>query len=554
MAGLEPDLILSKGNILTVDKKNPRCEAVAIRDEKIAGVGSNLEIEGLKGPGTKIIDLKGKTVLPGFIDPHQHLLSYGITMKTWIDLSGTSWKEDICERVAERVKSFPKGRWILGRGWNEEAGGRELPTRWDLDKVAPDNPLALKDISGHYGLANSLALKLGGVTRDTPQPKVGWIDKDSKTGEPVGILREAAMNFVWNVNPPPSYAEILEAVEMGCHRANSLGLTSVHTVGIPLPQGVGYTAEELRAYLDLKLSGRLTVRTYLLIPVCRYFHKAGEEIMLDHQIGLGLKTGFGDSLLKIGPAKIFVDGSLNARSAALYEPYSDNPSTSGMMFYSQEELDSLVMKAHRAGFQLAIHAHGDRAIDVTLNSLEKALKEFPRENHRHRIKHVELLNDERIERIRKLGLIVTGIPTPAGFSPWFQEMARVRVGEKRAKYLHRYKDVMASGTLVVGGTDGHPVGKYLAPLQGLRDRVRVAGFTLEEALAIQTINSAHASFEEEVKGSIATRKLADLVVLAENPFAVDIDHVPDIRVEKTILGGKIIYENPASAESRGGKG
>jgi hypothetical protein len=286
----------------------------------------------------------------------------------------------------------------------------------------------------------------------------------------------------------------------------------------------------------------LTVRTYLLIPVCKYFHKAGDDIALDHQIALGQKTGFGDSLLKIGCAKIFVDGSLNARSAALYEPYSDNPKTSGMMFYSQEELDRVVLKAHTAGFQLAIHAHGDRAIDTTLNSLEKALKEYPRENHRHRIKHVELLDDARIERIRKLGLIVTGIPTPAGFSPWFQEMARVRVGEKRARELHRYKDVMKSGTLVTGGTDGHPVGKYLSPLQGLRDRVVVAGFPLQEALDIQTVHSAYASFEEDVKGSITEGKFADLVVLGEDPFAVDIEKVPEIRVEKTFLGGKIVYD------------
>jgi predicted amidohydrolase YtcJ len=547
MAGLHADFILFNGKIITQDPQNPRCQALAIYDQKIAVTGNDQAVLDLKGPETEILDLRGKTVLPGFIDPHQHLFSYGITMKTWIDLAGTSWREDICARVAERVRDFPKGKWILGRGWNEEAEGRKLPTRWDLDAVAPENPVILKDISGHYGLANSLALKYGKVTKDTPQPRVGWIDKDPKTGEPVGILREAAMNLCWDVNPPPSYEEILEAVELGCRRANSLGLTSVHTVGIPLPQGSGYTSEELRSYLDLKLQNRLTVRTYLLIPVCKYFHKAGDDITLDHQIALGQKTGFGDCLLKIGCAKIFVDGSLNARSAALYEPYSDNPKTSGMMFYTQEELDQVIMKAHKEGFQLAIHAHGDRAIDTALNSLEKALKEYPRENHRHRIKHVELLNTERIERIRKLDLIVTGIPTPAGFSPWFQEMARVRVGEKRAKELHRYKDVMKSGTVVTGGTDGHPVGKYLSPLQGLRDRVVVAGFTLEEALAIQTINSAYASFEENVKGSITKGKFADLVVLAEDPFAVDIEKVPEIRVEKTFLGGKIVYNRPSGS-------
>ncbi len=546
--GLSPNVILHNGNIITVNATRPKCQAIAIWQGKIVALGSDAEILALAGPDSRKLDLRGKTVLPGFIDPHQHLLSYGITMKTWMDLAGTSWREDICARVAERAKAFAKGRWILGRGWNEEAGGgRPLPTRYDLDKIAPDNPLALKDISGHYCLANSRAIELGKVSKDTAQPEHGWIDKDPKTGEPIGILRESAMGFVWDVNPPPSYEQIVEAVELGCAKANSLGITTVHTVGIPLPQGTGYTAEELGAYLDLKRRGKLTVRTYLLIPVNKYGHNPEDHIMLDHLIALGQKTGFGDAVLQVGCAKIFVDGSLNARSSALYEPYADDPSTSGMMFYTQEQLDRVVLKAHRAGFQLAIHAHGDRAVDTTLNSLEKALREYPRENHRHRVKHVELLSDEQIERIHKLNLIVTGIPTPAGFAPWFQALARQRVGKKREKYLHRYKDVMQSGTLVVGGTDGHPVGKYLSPLQGLRDRVRVAGFTLEEALKIQTINSAYASFEENMKGSIEEGKLADLVILKKDPFSVEIDQIPEIRVEMTILGGKIVWERPATA-------
>lgn len=542
-----PDLILSNGNIITMDSNHSRFEAIAIRDKKIVKVGGNDEVKGLKGHGTKLIELRGKTVVPGFIDPHQHLFSYGITMKTWIDLSETYSSQDILDRLADRIPSFEKEKWILGRGWSEESlQDHRLPTRWELDKVAPNNPVVFKDISGHYCIANSLALKLGGLTKDTPQPKHGWIDQDPASGDPNGILRESAMNYVWDISPPPKWEEILEAVEMGCQHSNSLGITSVHTVGIPLPQGLGYTAEELRAYVDLNLNNKLTVRTYLLIPVGKYFHAAKDTVMLDHLIGLGLRTGFGDSMLKIGAAKIFVDGSLNARSAALYEPYSDDPSTSGMLFYTQEELDAVVAKAHRAGFQIAIHAHGDRAIDVALNSYEKALNEYPRENHRHRIKHIELLSDGQIDRIKKLGLLATCIPSCAGFSPWFQKMARSRVGEKRLKFLHRYKDLLDNGTLVIGGTDGHPVGRYLSPLQGLRDRVVVAGFSIEQAMAIQTINSAFASFEEETKGSIEEGKLADVVILSEDPSAVDVNHIPGIRVEKTIVGGKIVFENPVS--------
>jgi predicted amidohydrolase YtcJ len=540
--GIHPEMILIHGHIVTMDPRKSRCEALAIDNQKIVKVGRNEEMESLKGPSTKVLDLGGKTVVPGFIDPHQHLMSYGITLKTWVDLAETYSCVEIIDRVAKRARSLPAGKWLLGRGWSEESlKDRKLPTRWELDEAAPNNPVALKDISGHYCLTNSKALALGKVTKDTPQPKSGWIDRDPRTGEPSGTLRESAMNYVWDISPPPQYEEMLEAIEMGCRHANSLGLTSVHSVGIPLPQGLGYTAEEYRAYLDLYKAGKLTVRTYHLIPVWKHFHKPEDTILLDHLVGLGMQTGFGDPMLKIGAAKIFVDGSLNARSAALYEPYSDDPSTSGMMFYTQEELDHVILKAHNAGFQLAIHAHGDKAIDTTLNSLEKALKEYPRENHRHRIKHVELLSDRQIERIRKLNLIVTGIPSSAGFSPWFQEMARIRVGEKRAKLLHRYKDVMMSGTLVVGGSDSHPTGRYLSPLQGLRDRVAISGFSLEQALAIETIHSAYASFEEDIKGSIEARKFADLVILAEDPFAVDLDHVPQIQVEKTIVGGKTVF-------------
>jgi predicted amidohydrolase YtcJ len=538
-----PNKILKGGNVITMDPSKPRCQAVAIRDEKIAGVGSDAEMEALVDQAAEVIELNGQTVVPGFIDPHQHLFSYGITMKTWVDLSETYSSQDILERLAKRIGDFPEGRWILGRGWSEESlQESRLPTRWELDEIAPANPVAFKDISGHYCIANSLALKLGDVTKDTPQPEHGRIDKDPETDEPNGILRESGMNYVWNTAPPPTWDEILEAVKMGARHANKLGITSVHTVGIPLPQGLGYTAEELGAYGELRQKGELTVRTYLLIPICKHVHRAEDTIMLDHLMGLGLQTGFGDSILKIGAAKIFVDGSLNARSAALYDPYEDDPSSSGMMFYSQEELNAVVEKAHRAGMQIAIHAHGDRAIDVTLNAYEKVLREIPRDNHRHRIKHIELLTDDQIERIKKLDLVATCIASSAGFSPWFQEMARKRVGKRRVKFLHRYKDLLDAGVTVAGGTDGHPVGRYLSPLQGLRDRVVVAGFSLEQAFRIETMNSAFASFEDNIKGSIEKGKLADMVVLAEDPYDVDIERLPDIRVRKTIVGGKIVYE------------
>lgn len=537
------DLILRNGNIITVNPRIPRCEALAIRDKRIVKIGSKRELDGHRG--SEVIDLRGKTVVPGFIDGHQHLLSYGITIKTWVDAYETNSSQEIVEKVAERARSYPKEKWIAGRGWTKEKlRDNRLPTRWELDKVAPDNPVTLKDISGHYCIANTKALNLAGVNKNTPQPKNGYIDRDFSSGEPNGILRETAMNYIWDIVPQPTWEELVEGIKLGCQHANSLGLTSVHNCPFGLPWAVGYTAEEIKAYVDLNLRGELSLKNYLLISVWEHFHRGSDTIMLDHLLGLGLKTGFGDSMLKIGPAKIFVDGSLNARSAALYEPYSDDPSTSGMMFYTQEQLDNVIEKAHKAGIQLAIHAHGDRAIDSALNSLERAMKKFPQEDHRHRIKHVELLSDEQISRIKKLGLIVTSIPSTAGFSPWYQEMARTRVGDKRAEFLHRYKDLMDHGVVISGGTDGHPAGKYLSPLQGLRDRVAVVGFTLDQALAIQTINSAFAAFEENEKGTIEEGKVADLVVLDEDPYAVNIDEISEIRVEKTILSGKVVFDNP----------
>jgi len=536
------DLILKNGNIITVNSKNPRCEALAIRDKRIIKVGTSRDMDRFRA--SKVVDLQGKTVVPGFIDAHQHLLSYGITIKTWVDAYETSNSEEIVDKVADKVLSSPKGNWIAGRGWAEEKlEGNKLPTRWDLDKVAPENPVTLKDISGHYCIANTMALDLAGINKDTPQPQNGHIDQDTGSGMPNGILRETAMNYIWDIVPQPTWDEMVEGIQLGCQHANSLGLTSVHNCPFGLPWAVGFINKEIKAYVDLNRRGELSLRNYLLISVWEHFHRGNDTIMLDHLIGLGLKTGFGDSMLKIGPAKIFVDGSLNARSAALYQPYDDDPSTSGMLFYTEEQLDNVIEKAQKAGIQLAIHAHGDRAIDMALNSVERALVKYPQKDHRHRIKHVELLSDEQIMRIKKLGLIVTSIPSTAGFSNWYQDMARVRVGNERTRFLHRYKDLLDNGTVIIGGTDGHPAGKYLSPLQGLHDRITVAGFTLDQALAIQTSNSAFAAFEERDKGTIEEGKLADLVVLVQDPYAVQVDKIPDIKVEKTILGGTVVFDS-----------
>ncbi|TET19141.1 amidohydrolase, partial [Candidatus Bathyarchaeota archaeon] len=291
------DLVLTNANVLTMNPSKPHAQAIAIKDRKIVKVGTSKEIKPYIGKNTKMIDLKEKTVVPGFIDTHVHITGYGKSLKE-VNLRGANSIKEIQKKLKNRTQRIPKGQWILGRGWDQDhLTEKRYPTRWDLDKFSPNNPVVLTRVCGHLCVANSQALELAGITRETTPPSAGQIDKDLKTGEPTGILRENAMDLVWKVIPEPSEEELIEACSLACQKAVEAGLTSVHWLTS--------SPAEIRVIQKLREQNKLPLRVYIMVSVK----------LLDHLIDLGLHTGFGDSRIRIGSVKIFSDGSLGARTA-----------------------------------------------------------------------------------------------------------------------------------------------------------------------------------------------------------------------------------------------
>jgi hypothetical protein len=519
------DLVLINGNIITMNPKQPYAQAVAIKYDKIVEVGTNNEVKPWTNKNTKIIDLKGKTVAPGFIDTHVHIRGFGRSL-TAIDLRGINSVKKIQQKLKEQVQKTPQDKWLFGHGWDQERlKEKRYPTKRDLDKVSPNNPVALRRVCGHMCVVNSKALELADITKETKSPPGGKIDKDPQTGEPTGILRENAMDLILKIVPEPDENELMGACVLACQKAVKAGLTGVHWI-IDSPT-------EISVIQKLRAQNKLPLRVYILIPV----------EFLDYLIKLGLHTGFGDNVVRIGCIKILADGSLGARTAALKEPYSDRPKTKGMMLYTPEELNRLVIKAHKAGFQLALHAIGDHTVEVVLNALEESLSRVPRKNHRHRIEHGSVLNEKAIQHMKKLNLIASVQPHFVVSDFWVAD----RVGPERARWVYPFKTLIKEGVTVAGGSDC-PV-EPINPLLGVQAAVArktfpEEGITVDDALRIYTINAAYASFEEDTKGSIEAGKLADLVVLSKNPLTVGSDKIGDIEVEVTIVGGKVVYGGP----------
>jgi len=519
---MQADLVLIGGNIITMDPSRPQAQAVAIRNKTIVKAGTNREIEPLVRESTKVIDLEGKTVLPGFTDAHIHMAGFGKSL-TQINLRNVRSIKKMQEKLKERLEDAKQGEWILGRGWDQDRfEEKRYPTRWDLDRASPNNPVVFTRVCGHLCVVNSKALEQARITARTTPSLGGRIDKDPETGDPTGILRENAMDLVHKAVPEPSEHQLLEACSLACQRASEAGLTSVHWII--------HSSAEIRVIQKLHAQNRLPLRAYMLLPA----------ELLDHLIRLGLSTGFGDDMVKIGGVKVFADGSLGARTAALHEPYSDDPSTRGMTLHSEEKLEELIMKTHEAGLQLAVHAIGDRAIDIVLTALEKALKRKPGKDHRHRIEHASVLNEKLVGHIKGLGVIASVQPHFVVSDFWVPD----RLGLERARWTYPFKTLIQKGVPIIGGSDC-PV-EPISPLLGIwaaasRESFPEERITVDEALRMYTIGAAFASFEERTKGSIEVDKLADLVVLSHDPRRVPLDEIREIEVEMTLVGGHIVY-------------
>jgi len=519
---MQTDLALVNGNIIAINPSRPQAQAVAIKNNRIVKVGTNREIKTLIKKSTKVVDLNGKTVVPGLIDTHVHMASFGKTL-TETNLRGVRSIKEMQYKLKNRVEKTEEEEWILGRGWDQDRlKEKRYPSRWDLDKVSPNNPVVLTRVCGHVCVVNSRALKKAGITAETTSPPAGRIDKDAKTGEPTGILRENAMDLVHRIIPEPSEHQLMKACRLACQKAVEAGLTSVHWII--------KSEAEIRTIQKLRAQKKLPLRVYLLTPV----------ELFDHLVGLGLSTGFGDDMVRIGGVKIFADGSLGARTAALHKSYSDDSSTRGMMIHSKEKLEELILKTHKAGLQLAVHAIGDRAIDAVLTALEKALEIQPRKDHRHRIEHASVLNKKLIKRMKKSGVIAPVQPHFVVSDFWVAD----RLGPKRARWAYPFKTLIQEGVQIAGGSDC-PV-EPINPLLGIWAAVSRKSFPEEqisvyEALRMYTIDAAFGSFEEDVKGSIEVGKLADLVVLSDDPRSVPPDEIKDVEVEMTFVSGRMVY-------------
>lgn len=540
-AALSPDLILTNGAVLTADAANSRAEAVAVWNGRIGAVGRASEIEPLGDGRTRVIDLKGRCVLPGLTDPHVHFADGGAHMMHRIDCrdfySNVRSIPQITEKIREHAASQAPGTWILAHGSPMQdfrmPEGR-FPDRHELDAAAPDNPVAI-NFGAHITIANSKALELAGIRAHDAAPDGGAIEFDDN-GEPTGKLVERAQYMVRNIIPKYSYQQMKDGILFAAGRCLARGITNIHDIVT--------NNESIRAYQELAEAGQLPIRVSMLIRVIE------AAIQKESLLNLGIKTGFGDDWLRIGGVKMSIDGGITGHVAKFYEPYVDDPCNEGLIRIEQDELDETVMAYHRAGHRICIHAIGDVAMDMALRSLEAALKEAPRNDHRHRIEHLGnwLVDDERLALIKRTGVLpVPNIP----FMHFIWDSLLACIGEDRLQDSFNIRTMLDAGLQITSGSDG----PAYWPLDSLRDlgtcvsRRTWTGttvgadqaITVDEAIRMFTINAAYNAFEEKIKGSIEPGKLADFAVLAENPHDVAPERIKDIMVDMTIVDGAIAF-------------
>ncbi len=509
-----PDTVFVNGRIYTLSERGANhAEALAIYQGRIVTVGRTSEIRKLADPQTAIADLEGKTVLPSFIDAHMHLTTAGLRQTGLIlDISAAASLAEALELLREEAKAREPGTWIRARGWDESYWPeRRYITREDLDGVAPQNPLIAVRVDGHLMTINSRGLTELKITHERPE----------EFDQSAGLLREATAWAVYQ-QIRPDQAETERALSAGMRLAHSLGVTSLHDV---------VNMQQIKAYERLRRRGQLKLRVRL-----------NPEIdALDSLSTLGLSSGFGNDHLKLGAIKLFADGSIGARNAALFEPYTDAPSTKGQLNYPQEELDHLVHRAHEVGFQIMIHAIGDRAIEAAIEAIARS---GAGPDDRPRIEHFELATPEQIHRCEQLGIIASMQPN---FLQWSgsQKLYDMRLGAERDRRIDPHRLVLERDVPLAFGSDGMPFG----PLFGVHCAVNAPyesqRLSVEEALHAYTLGATYAGFAEDDVGSLEPGKWADLIVLSGDPFEVSPTRLAEIEVLQTYLAGELVYVRQA---------
>jgi predicted amidohydrolase YtcJ len=544
---LPADLVLLGGKIVTVDSAVPFGQAVAIRDDRIVGVGRDSEMEAFVGPDTKTIHLNGKLVIPGFIEGHAHLMDLG-QVKGMLDLTRAKTWSEIVTMVGEKVKSVKPGEWIEGNGWHQDkwtsrpvpsVGG--LPVHDSLSLVSPNNPVALYHASGHQWIANAKAMELAEITHDTPNPEGGEIIRDS-AGRPIGVFLENASNLIYEAQQKSFSTMTPEEVVAADTRALSLGMEECAANGITSLHDAGETFARIDLLTQLAQENKLPIRLWVMI-------RDNTSVIKKH-LSEYPRVGLGSDHLTIRAIKLFADGALGSRGAWLLEPYDDMPQSTGQILTPLDSLETVARLAAAQSLQICTHACGDRANREILNLYERVFKSYPeKKDWRWRIEHAQHIHPIDVPRFGQLGIIAAmqGVHCTSD-GPWVPS----RLGERRAvERSYLWHDLIHSGALVINGTDAPvenvspiacfyssvtrklPDGSIFAPDQRM---------TRDEALRSYTINAAYAGFEESLKGSITVGKLADIVVLSKDIMTIPEDEILSTEVLYTIVGGKIIYQ------------
>ncbi len=524
-----PELILVNGDILTQDAATPRAKAIAIARGRIIAVGSNADIRALARPGTRTMDLGGKVVIPGVIDAHNHPAGAGLQHLFSVDCDLRSVGA-IQAALRERSAKTPPGEWIQGFKYDDtKTAERRFLTRGDLDAVSTTHPIYVQHRGGHTGYVNSLAYERAGITESVADPVGGRFERDA-AGRLSGRVTEAAAGMVGDADKRViTRADQQAGVAEISRRLAAAGVTSVtDAYGSP---------DDLRAYQDARDAGQLHTRVYCHIG---YMH-------LDRMIEAGVRTGLGDEWVKVGAVKSTADGSISERTARLAEPYVGRPSDFGITVMDADVLWPIFQKAHKAGWQIGTHTNGEVAIDAVAALYERLQKELPRKDPRFRFEHCTVLTPDLIRRIKGLG----GIPTPFASYVYFHGEKMTEYGAARTERMFPMRWFLDAGIPATMGSD-YPPGPFepMMALTSMMTRTDIRGttwgasqrITFDEALKVLTVNGAYASFEEHLKGSLAVGKVADLVVLARDPRTVPAIEIVNVKIERTMVGGRWVYE------------
>ncbi len=532
------DLIIHNARSWTGDSSRPEAEAVAVLGDRIVAVGSNQEVDVWRGSGTRVVDAARKRLLPGFNDAHVHFMSGGAQLEN-VQLNDATSSQEFARRVGERAAKMSKGEWLVGGDWDETKWSTaQIPTKELIDPVTGLTPVAVNRYDGHMILVNSLALKLAGITSQTPDPPGGVIVRDAM-GNPTGILKDAAADLVYKIIPEPTHDQRRHAIEHALEHAASLGVTSV--------QDMNPDDADIALYAELLSEGRLTTRIYA-VPLITH---------VDDQVKIGIRHAFGGPYLRIGGVKAFSDGSLGSSTAYFFEPYSDQPGNRGLLadeMYPVSLMRDRMMKADAAGLQICTHAIGDAGISAILDLYSEIEKAHGPADRRWCIEHAQHMAAQDFDRFARLHVSASVQSYHAiDDGRW----AEARIGHERASRTYAFRTFLEHGVRLALGTDWNvaPLNPmltlYAATTRATLDGKNSGGWipeqklTIQEAIEAYTMGSAYAEFQENVKGLIAPGKLADMVLLSDDILNMDPVKIREVRVLKTWVGGRLTYDAAA---------